>query len=411
MRAYILDTGVRIAPFDDAVGEVLVLNRRLVDYQKRVLGRFCAAVEVIDDLAHARGDEFLLIEDHLFLTEHFLRRALRQARRAEATGPLRFALADSLFLREKAPLGGLTLATDGGPHAPLPLWLWRGGDFAGSLAGAPLLRVAVRERTFVPDNLRSLRDDLELRYAVTREGAMSVRHWSHILDINQLALAAYWLDFSPRRSLWLLWRVLSALSLNKWTLGANLNVVGRKVDIHPTAWVAGSILGDGVQIGAHSTVFGSVLGERARVEGNAEVSLSVLGARAVASFHTKLTLSVCYPMSLASYPAMQMCVLGHRAMHLGGCFPIDMKLTHDDLLDVKVRHQGQVVDSGKKFLGICLGHRAIAGTGLWFNSGVEVPNDYLIVRDRDRLVTRIPPGHAGEALSLQDGALRPYLRR
>ena len=47
----------------------------------------------------------------------------------------------------------------------------------------------------------------------------------------------------------------------------------------------------------------------------------------------------------------------------GGSFPIDMKLTRGDLLDVKVKHEGRVVDSGKKFLGICVGHRAVIGTG------------------------------------------------
>jgi hypothetical protein len=115
-------------------------------------------------------------------------------------------------------------------------------------------------------------------------------------------------------------------------------------------------------------------------------------------------------MSIVSYPAAQMCVLGKRAMHMGGCFPIDMKLTHGELLDVKVKHQGRVVNSGKKFLGACIGHRSIVGTGLWLNSGVEVPNDYLVVRDRDDLVTQVPDGYAGKTLSLQGGKLKPYQR-
>jgi acetyltransferase-like isoleucine patch superfamily enzyme len=145
------------------------------------------------------------------------------------------------------------------------------------------------------------------------------------------------------------------------------------------------------------------------VEGQSEVSLSTIGERAVVSFNTRIVASVLYPMSMGSYPCMQMCLLGQRAMHMGGAYPIDMKLSRGELLDVKVKHQGRVVESGKKFLGICIGHRAIVGTGLWIQSGVEVPNDYILVRDKDAIVTKIPAGMEGQTLSLQpDGQLRPY---
>ena len=411
MRGYILKTGARIAPFDEAVGEVLVLNRRLEDYQRAVLGSVCASVEVIASLDEVRDEAFLLVEDHLFLTRHFLRKAMAAARRT--AGPLRFALGACRFLEEKAPRGGLELVRDApdGMHAPLPLVLWRGGPFdRARLASLPLVKVLIKEKKFVAENLKILREDLELDYAITRDAVQSVRHWSHILDVNQAALAAHWIDFSPRRVLWFLWKIVSALSFNKWTIGERLNVIGRGADIHPTAWVAGSVIGKGVSIGAHATVFGCYLGDGAKVEGQSELVFSVLGERAVASFHTRVAFSVCYPMSIVSYPAAQMCVLGKRAMHMGGCFPIDMKLTHGELLDVKVKHQGRVVNSGKKFLGACIGHRSIVGTGLWLNSGVEVPNDYLVVRDRDDLVTQVPDGYAGKTLSLQGGKLKPYQR-
>ena len=81
---------------------------------------------------------------------------------------------------------------------------------------------------------------------------------------------------------------------------------------------------------------------------------------------------------------------------------------HGDLLDVKVKHEGRVVDSGKKFLGICVGHGSVLGTGLWVQSGVEIPNDYILVRDRSAIVTKIPDGMEGKTLSLHgDGVLRP----
>jgi acetyltransferase-like isoleucine patch superfamily enzyme len=410
VHGYILKTGARVLPFGDEVGETRILDERLEDYQRRVLSRFCSRVEVIEELDQIREKEHLLVEDHLFFTHHFVRRALRLARREPAGRALRLALGDCRFLHEKAPLGGLQIEqAEGGARAPLPMWLWRGAPLPVEKAGdLPLCVVPIRERAFVPRNLRLLRDDLSLTYSITREGVLSVRHWSHILDANQVALAAFWIDFSVGRVLWLAWRALTALTLDKHLLAQNINVIGRRCDIHPTAFVAGSVLGDGVTVGPNSVVFGSVLGDGAQVEGMSQVDLSVVGAGAVVSFHTKITASVLYPTSMASYPAMQMCVLGRRALHMGGAYPIDMKLTRGELLDVKVRHEGSVVPSGKKFLGICIGHRAIVGTGLWLQSGVEVPNDYILVRDRAQLVTRIPDGEEERVLSLQGGQLKPY---
>jgi hypothetical protein len=418
MIGYIVRTGARLQPFGDPIGEVRLLDRPLEAHQRAVLARFCDRVEVIDSPAGATAEQAVLVDDHLYFTWQFLRRALRAAR-GSGRSALRFALAESRFLREKAPLGALDLregpAAAGagevaGAHAPLPLLWWSARPKPGDLPSLPLCAVKIAERTFVPKNLRLLRDDLTLTYSITSEGVLSLRHWSHLLDANQVALASHWLDFSVGRVLWLAWRALTAFSLDKHLVAQRINRIGRGCDIHPTAFVAGSVLCDGARVGPQSVVFGSWLGEGAQVEGQSEVSLSVLGERSVVSFHTKLTASVLYPMSLASYPAAQMCLLGRRALHMGGSFPIDMKLTRGDLLDVKVRHEGKLVDSGKKFLGVCLGHGAIVGTGLWLQSGLEVPNEYTLVRDRASLVTRIPDAKPGEVLSLQEGELRPYRR-
>jgi len=421
MRAYILRTGTRLAPFGDDVGDTLIQNQRLADYQTATLRRCLpgAEVTIVGSLAEIQGSDFLLVEDSLFFSPHLLRKALKAARRQLTAGPLRIALSECLYIHEKSALGGLELQPSpddaSRSEAWLPMWLWRGRPFsaataAAELAAAPRLPIAIAERTFEPPNLRLLGDNLHMLYSITREGALSLRHWSHILDANQLALAAFWMDFSPLRVLRYAAQVLSALSFNKHRIAQHVNFIGRGCDIHPTAFVAGSVLGDNVSVGPNSVIFGSVLGSGSQVESLSEVALSTIGEGAVVSFRTRIFTSVLYPNSMASYPAMQMCLLGRRAMHMGGCFPIDMKLSLGAMHDVKVRHQGRVVPSGKKFLGICVGHRSIVGTGLWVNSGVEVPNDSLIVRDLDDIVTKIPEGMAGRTLYLRNGALHPFER-
>jgi carbonic anhydrase/acetyltransferase-like protein (isoleucine patch superfamily) len=412
MEGYILKTGTRIAPFNDEVGETLVLDTTLENYQKQALREFCTEVRVINDLQEIRSPEFLLVEDHLFLTRFFLRKAMKAA--GKGAGAVRFALAESCYLREKAVLDGLDLRLDDAQtaHAPLPLVLWRGTPFrAEELDRLPLVRVSISERPYIPEQIKTLREDLDLEYSITREGVLSVKHWSHITDINQIALVAYWADGSPKNVLWALGKVVAALSVNKWKILGKMNVIGRGCDIHPTAYVAASVLGDGVSIGPHCVVAGSFLGSRSKVESLTDVLGSVAGESAVISWRTKINFSVIYPYAIVSYPAAQMCVFGRHAMHMGGCFNMDTKLSQGDLLDVRVKHRGEIVNSGKKFLGICVGHHAIVGTGMWINSGVEVPNNYIIVRDKADIVSKIPAGFEKVTLSLQDGELQPYDRQ
>lgn len=409
MKGYILKTGTRIAPFNDAVGESPVLNTTLEGYQKRVLGACCREVRVIDDLREIRSPEFLLIEDHFFLTRFFLRKALKAA--AQTTGPIRFALGESSYLREKAHLGGLDLRVDENQsaYAPLPLVWWRGVPFSPEqLETVPQIRISIKEDRYVPDQIKLLDEHKQFGYSLTREAVLSVRHWSHLTDINPLAVAAYWMDFSPKNVLWFLWKMVAAHSFNKWKVLRKMNVIGRGCDIHPTAYVAGSVLGDNVSVGAQSVVLGSFLGSGTKVEGLSDITCSVSGENAMISWRTKVNFSILYPRAMVSYPAAQMCVFGRGARHLGGCFPIDTKLTADDLLEVRVKHNGAVVNSGKKFLGICVGHRAILGTGIWINSGVEVPNDYILVRNKQDIISKIPDGYDKVTLSVHDGELRPY---
>ncbi len=407
MHGYVLKTGRRIAPFDDPVGDVPVMNVRLEDYQKGVLGRFCDQVTVVDSMSGVAGDDVLVVEDHLFFTRHFLKKALRAAK--TASKPVRIGVSQSKFTNEKRALGAFDmLPQEGGEVGRLAMVRWVGSAFdASKVEALPVLPVALDEKPFVPENIKILKDDFELDYALTREGVMSVAHWTHILDIHQLALLAFWMDFSPLRVAWLLWRALTALSFNKWDLVAQVNVIGKNCDIHPTAWVGGSILGDGVSVGPYSSVFGSILGDGAKVDGHSDVTFSAIGARAIVSFYTKTVFSVMNEMSLVSLPGMQMSVLGRRAFHLAATIPMDMKLVPGNLLDVKVEHEGKIQNSGKKVLGFCLGHRAMLGAGMQLNSGLMVPNDYIIIRDTQTIVTKIPAGMASVPLELQNGVLGP----
>src|SRR5487761_18127 len=66
MKAYLLDTGRRVSPFDEPVGEMRVHNRRLREHQTEILASLGCEVRVIDDPRDERETPCLLIYDDVY---------------------------------------------------------------------------------------------------------------------------------------------------------------------------------------------------------------------------------------------------------------------------------------------------------------------------------------------------------
>jgi hypothetical protein len=76
--------------------------------------------------------------------------------------------------------------------------------------------------------------------------------------------------------------------------------------------------------------------------------------------------------------------------------------------DIRVPLDGELHDTGQRFLGAAFGHRSRIGTGFWLASGRMVPNDYLLVRDPERVLTKLPDDLKDAGPLVADGKrLRP----
>ncbi len=150
--------------------------------------------------------------------------------------------------------------------------------------------------------------------------------------------------------------------------------------------------------------FISTLGEGVQVMPVSQVELCVLGDRAVVAEQSFLRFCVLYPEAVASQYLMQQCVLGRRAITTGGAFTMDLNFDQD----IRVQLDGALHSTGSRFLGSDFGHRCRVGTGFWMASGRMVPNDYFLVRDPARVLSKLPPGLADQGpLVASDGVLRP----
>lgn len=387
-RVFVEPTGRRIAPFDDPPGEALIGNRRLADRLD----------EAIRDAGFTRVDSpeppCLIVPDALWCTAGALRKFVAGAAGRDAVlvlGHCRFGDAST-------------------PVQPDVRKVEAGYRFARirfvTPAGADPVDVVIDADEDPLDIPAPPYLDIDtLAFGLPRDIVMTLHHWVHILWAN-LFIGAVDMRNTPRSTLIRrgLWAVLRARSLDKWRVMGRFNVIGKGCDIHPTAVVEASTLGDNVTIGPFARVFASTLGDGAQVWAGGHCELSTIGPKAVVTEYSTVRFCVLYPEAVVGQYLMQMCVLGRRVMTTGAAFSMDLNFDQN----IRVPLDGTLHDTGTRFLGSAFGHRARIGTGFWLASGRMIPNDYFIIRHPDAVVSRIPEGLAGQnPLAVQGRTLVP----
>ncbi len=211
-----------------------------------------------------------------------------------------------------------------------------------------------------------------------------VRHWTHLVRVNQLAIQAEAYAARDRfmaasfvdKALQSLRVVLRARGVSESALGAALVQRGKGVVIHPTAVVEASRIGDGAVIGPHAVVRGSIVGPGTRVGEHAVVVASVLGGAVDLGPYTHLRFcTVMDGARLSSGAGFQLCVFGRDCFVAWGVVAQDLSFGRT----IRVQDGDDWVDSEHHFLGVSVGHRAVVGQGVRLGAGTSVPNDVTLV--------------------------------
>ncbi len=176
------------------------------------------------------------------------------------------------------------------------------------------------------------------------------RHWLHVLDLSLVALrttVAGLPEHAPRRR----------------GKGA--------AQIHPTARVVRSVLGDNVKVEAHASITDSVLGDDVLVGDHTVIHGSVIGAGCRTLVDTHLRRCVAMPGSTLSNLDMQDALLGREIFLTTG-----VAFFHDGPgKNVVVDER----DSGRAVLAGAVGKRALLGSRALFRCGVALPAGALVV--------------------------------
>ncbi|MGE0133545.1 MAG: hypothetical protein AB7L91_04215 [Dehalococcoidia bacterium] len=387
IRVFVEPTGRRIAPFDDPIGETPVLNRPLRAWQAEAFadGGFVVSPTL--------EPPCLVVPDTLFASGSALRAFVDAAGGDDAV----LVLKHSEFAKMTTPVQPRVSEVDEG-------YLFEAVRYVSGRDGIPQ-RVVVDplERVInfrLPGQYTGVQD---VRIGLPRRPVMTLHHWVHILWVNQMA-AGYEAMASPMRGtvLRVLWAVLRARSVNRWKVLRRLSTRGKRCDIHPTALIEGSTLGDGVTVGPNARVLFSRVGDGATIMAGAQVEYSVLGERSWVSQDTVLRFSVLYPDALAGY-FLQLSVMGRHSMTVGVAV-LDLNVERA----TRVELDGALHSSGQQFLGSAFGHRSRVGAGIFLSTGRMIPNDYLLLGDTRQVLANIPPGLADAGpLVVADGVVRP----
>jgi acetyltransferase-like isoleucine patch superfamily enzyme len=403
-RAVILETSTVISPFGDHVSKVFFTDETLADTQRRAFARLGFEIVLAKTPADAvraiesAGRRCVLLLDRIYLSEKAANDFLKAAKKTRARMPAALALEINASVRYTLPLQDVIREGDLIVHDVLlvdpsaitaddakesdPLRFIRALTIRAS-------RVLVPKRELVAEvQLPTIgeRDKTKMEYPVTSTIVVSIEHWVHILWLNQIAFGIRWMELLRRRPLWAAWRFLTAFSLDRHRLLDRLVFVGRGASVHPTAYLSASIVGKGVKIGAHVTVRNSIIGDGAILQDHAVLLNTVVGEKTLVTENTFLVSTVCYPRVTVGNYKLQVTLIGQDAYVNLWAGLVDAKFKGD----VMVRHKGELVSSGRSFLGSCVGHRARLAAKILIQPGREIPNDTVIVMRPDEVVSIIP---------------------
>ena len=398
MKVFVVASGQRIPPFLDEMDQVQILGRDLAAYRAEELE--ACGCELVS--SPPTGEPYLCVSDRTWFTRGVIRRFLEQAQ-----APARFQNTNALWLELN---GGLQELEGPGLYelALAPAGSEPGFDF-------PPVEVELDfEDQDPPKGHPAMAHAYPSKIPASDAGIHQIDHWSHILRVNWLAMTCTiqreqrklrgwgWVRHLPS----LIWLLIKAGSFNRYRLARALNTIGTDCDIHPTAVVEASVLGEGVTVGPHAVVRGSVLGDGAIVADKAILNASVLGAGAKVERRGTANLCVLYPGAFLS-PGWghQASILGRDAFVAWSAMFYDLSFT----TPIKVMHRGQRVSTGLHFLGVALGHRSKVGGRVELGYGSEVPNDALLVGPAQTVLRNWEEGEGPHRV--EDGVARPVGQR
>jgi len=382
---YITRSGQRLDLFDEPIGESLILNKPLKHWQRETAERAGLRAEYADQNTALQPPYFIASED-VFFTNRYLSEfsavAISKEKNCHA-GLYGNPLLDLLVASHPVDRvnGGycynLRYVVDPSDTATEKILL-RMDDLSASTVRFPL----------------ALRDSREVVYCSSTKAILQIDSPVHLYQANMhqnLEAAAERLRGTNFSGMGRAPEQIEGIQ-GKW------NVIGRNCEIHPTAYLEGCHIGDGVSIGAYAVCRYSFIGNGVRISDAVNMYRSVVGDNSFICEQHRVIMSVIYPECFLISGALQFSIMGYAS----AIFAAWITDARTDQGTVKTIIRGKLVDSGMHFLGCVMGHHAKITAGVITAPGRTIPNHAVIHQDQGLVYTGFPQNHPpGQPLFLK----------
>lgn len=385
MKAYILPKQEKIEPLGDCARDCLIGNKPLKQLQVATFRAVGLEPIYAADLSHVTDDgEHVVLSDNLYFSAELLREFIARSRQRK-TATLCALKKGGFTLRAAVNVQNVAIRPD---YIEYDLrYLPEAKDVNDCWA---VVIDPDELHASIPMPVHMCGSD---KYAIpmTDKFVIQIDHWVNLWVANivaALALGARLRKSSKIRQLFL---ALKARSFNQWKVLRRTNVVGDNCDLHPTAYREGSIIGDGVSLGAGAIVRNSIIGDNVSIGNGVVIEESVVGDGCVI-LNGRLIFSVLYPRSFSVAEMITASFVGRDAFIGLNSTITDFRF---DNRNVTVFKDGELVDSGNRFLGSCLGHGVYLGSGCVVAPGRSIPCGLRLALAEDKTI-RDPLDGRGE---------------
>jgi hypothetical protein len=388
MKAYIVQSNKKIEPFGDSPRDCLIANSKLSEIQEQVLQRLGIELKIIPDAAQIEDpDENIVLADNLFFTRELMKEFVHRSRMLKSCTTC--ALKPGLVT-----LHSMVATQDVKIHDDRVEYALRYMP-AQKLRGEPVSVVIDPEQfSQVVPMPEHVRGSQPYRMPLTDTLLIQIDHWTNLWAANMATRLAEVARLMKSPKLKLLGLALRARSLNKWRVLHQVNKIGKNCDIHPTAYIEGSTIGDNVIIGAGSVVRLSVIGAGSALGSNVTIESSILGEECTINSGCTVFFSVLYPRAISSSRLLLTSTCGRDT------FISDLAGLADFRFDgkrIEVMKNGVPVNTGVINLGACLGHGVYLGGGCGVAPATAIPNGLRILPKKPLIGEVSPdgtiPGH------------------
>ena len=376
MKAYIVQSDKVVEPFGDHPQDCLIRNKTLKALQNETLlglglqPLLVPNAEQIDD-----SNECLILNDSLYFTRGLLQEFIVRSRKQRncTTCALKSGLTT---LRTVIATQDVKVCPN---HVEYGLRYLPEEKSRGKYH--PIVVEPDQVHTGIPMPEQICGSEKYL-VPLTEKFIIHISHWVNLWAANISTLLEDGARLQKMPRITAIIHALRARSLNQWKILGRLNKIGQGCDIHPTAYVEASTIGDNVAIGAGAIIRESVVGNGASVDNGVIIEKSVIAEDNVI-LDGHIMYSVLYPRVSASTHRIITSLIG-RGVLIGA----DVTLTNFrfDGESVTVMKDGTKIDTGNHFIGSCLGHGVYLGAGCIVAPGRTIPGGMRIAPEKSRII-------------------------